>query len=100
MKHELGSNYSRVAASTAISPKRFRNISKRRLRNSLRTACPEKKPSPRRAFVAVVASLVYLFFFIYSFGPLTCSFHILRVADTRLSSVHDAKWIQKKAEEP
>jgi predicted MPP superfamily phosphohydrolase len=42
---------------------------------------------PRRAFLAVVASLVYLFFFIYSFGPLTSSFHILRVADTRLSSV-------------
>jgi len=42
---------------------------------------------PRRAFLAVVASLVYLFFFIYSFGPLTSSFHILRVADMRLSSV-------------
>jgi len=42
---------------------------------------------PRRGFLAVVATLVYLFFFIYSFGPLTSSFHILRVADTRLSSV-------------
>jgi predicted MPP superfamily phosphohydrolase len=41
----------------------------------------------RRGFLAVVATLVYLFFFIYSFGPLTSSFHILRVADTRLSSV-------------
>jgi uncharacterized protein len=42
---------------------------------------------PRRGFLAVVATLVYLFFFIYNFGPLTSSFHILRVADTRLSSV-------------
>ena len=42
---------------------------------------------PRRNFLAVVAGLVYLFFFIYNFGPLTSSFHILRTADTRLGSV-------------
>jgi predicted MPP superfamily phosphohydrolase len=42
---------------------------------------------PGRGFLAVVATLVYLFFFIYNFGPLTSSFHILRVADARLGSV-------------
>lgn len=42
---------------------------------------------PRRGFLAVVATLVYLFFFIYSFGPLTSSLHIPRAADMRLSSV-------------
>jgi uncharacterized protein len=42
---------------------------------------------PGRGFLAVVATLVYLFFFIYNFGPLTSSFHILRVVDARLGSV-------------
>jgi len=42
---------------------------------------------PRRAFLAVVACLVYLFFFLDSFGSITSTFHIPRVADTRLPSV-------------
>ncbi len=43
---------------------------------------------PRRVFLAVVAGLVYLFFFIYSFPSLeSADSHIPRAADTRLSSV-------------
>ena len=43
--------------------------------------------TPRRAFLSVVACLVYLFFFLYSFGSITSTFHIPRAADTRLPSV-------------
>ena len=43
--------------------------------------------TPRRAFLSVVACLVYLFFFLYSFGSITSTFHIPRTADTRLPSV-------------
>jgi predicted MPP superfamily phosphohydrolase len=43
--------------------------------------------TPRRTFLSVVACLVYLFFFLYSFGSITSTFHIPRAADTRLPSV-------------
>ena len=43
--------------------------------------------TPRRAFLSVVACLVYLFFFLYSFRSITSTFHIPRAADTRLPSV-------------
>ena len=43
--------------------------------------------TPRRAFLSIVACLVYLFFFLYSFGSITSTFHIPRAADTRLPSV-------------
>jgi len=42
---------------------------------------------PRRAFLSLVACLVYLFLFLYSFGSVTSTFHIPRAADTRLPSV-------------
>jgi len=43
---------------------------------------------PRRVFLAVVAGLVYLFFFIYSFPSLeSTNSHVFRAADARLRSV-------------
>jgi uncharacterized protein len=43
---------------------------------------------PRRVFLAVVAGLVYLFFFIYSFPSLeSTNSHVFRAADYRLHSV-------------
>src|SRR5690242_1559454 len=43
---------------------------------------------PRRAFLAVVAGLVYLFFFIYNFPSLeSTNSHVFRTADYRLHSV-------------
>ncbi len=43
---------------------------------------------PRRAWLALVAALIYLFFFVYSFPSLeSTNFHVFRAADARLSSV-------------
>jgi len=42
---------------------------------------------PRRAWLAVIAGLIYLFFLVYDYGSLESVTHVFRTADPRLRSV-------------
>jgi len=42
---------------------------------------------PRRAWLAVIAGLIYLFFLVYNYGSLESVTHVFRTADPRLRSV-------------